>query len=71
MLVPEFHRDSFDLVPPPRLFAPTAEDASCFAVDDQYANKHTEDKSTKSCPHGDWFNCNLAHIGPALHRIHL
>ena len=62
---PKSQCDSFDLVPPPLRFAPT-EGASCFALDDQYANKHTEDKSTKSCPHGDWFNCNLAHIGRAL-----
>jgi len=61
MRVQEFHRDGFDLLPRPRRFAPTTPGAFCFAVDDRYANKHAEDKGTESCPHGDRFNCNLAH----------
>src|SRR6516165_6572802 len=66
MLVPEFYRDSFDLVPRPPRFAPTAPGAFRFAFDNDYANKHSEHKTAIGCPDGRWFNNNLAQHGAAL-----
>jgi hypothetical protein len=66
MLVPEFYRDCFDLVPRPPRFAPTAAGAFRFAFDDDYANKHAEHKTAISCPDGRWFNNNLAQHSAAL-----
>jgi hypothetical protein len=66
MLVPEFYRDSFDLVPRPPRFAPTAPGAFRFAFDNDYANKHPEHKTAISCPDRRWFNNNLAQHGAAL-----
>ena len=66
MLVPEVYRDSFDLVPRPPRFAPTAPGAFRFALDNDYANKHAEHKTAISCRDGGWLNNNLAQHGAAL-----
>src|SRR6516225_7229701 len=71
MLVPEFYRDSFDLVPRPPRFAPTAPGAFRFALDNDYANKHAEHKTAISCPDGGWLNNNLAQHGARYLRNRL